>query len=56
VLHARSLLERTTLGIDEVARRCGFGSGALLRHHFHKVVGVSPQDYRKTFSPQSVRG
>lgn len=54
VLHARSLLEETTMGIDEVARRCGFGSGALLRHHFHKVVGVSPQDYRRTFAPQRV--
>ncbi len=56
VLHARTLLESTSMGVDEVARRCGFGSGALLRHHFHKVVGVSPHDYRKTFAPQAVRG
>jgi transcriptional regulator GlxA family with amidase domain len=54
VLHARALLEDTAFGIDEVARRCGFGSAALLRHHFHRIVGVAPHDYRKTFSPQHV--
>jgi AraC family transcriptional regulator, transcriptional activator FtrA len=50
VLHARALLEDTALGVEEVARRCGFGTAALLRHHFHKLVGVSPADYRKTFA------
>src|SRR5947208_97160 len=54
VLHARTLLEDTKLGVDEIARRTGFGTAALLRHHFHKVVGVAPHDYRKTFSPQHV--
>ncbi len=50
VLHARRLLEDTALSVDEVARRCGFGSGALLRHHFQKLVGVPPTDYRRTFA------
>ncbi|GLZ31693.1 putative transcription regulator, AraC family protein [Lentzea sp. NBRC 105346] len=50
VLHARKLLEETTLGIDEVASESGFGTAALLRHHFHKIVGVPPSDYRKTFA------
>jgi len=49
VLLARRLLEDTDLGIDDVARRCGFGAAALLRHHFRKVVGVAPVDYRRTF-------
>jgi AraC family transcriptional regulator, transcriptional activator FtrA len=49
VLLAQRLLEDTDLGVDEVAQRCGFGSGALLRHHFRKVVGVAPADYRRTF-------
>jgi AraC family transcriptional activator FtrA len=49
VLHARRLLEETQLGIDEIAERAGFGSAALLRHHFHRVVGVAPKDYRRTF-------
>ena len=50
VLHARALLEQTDLGIESVAVRSGFGTAALLRHHFHRVVGVAPQDYRRTFA------
>ncbi|GAA3229622.1 helix-turn-helix domain-containing protein [Pseudonocardia petroleophila] len=49
VLLAQRLLEDTTLGVDDVAARCGFGTGALLRHHFRRVVGVAPVDYRRTF-------
>ena len=36
-----------------LAERCGFGSAALLRHHFRKVVGVPPADYRRTFCRSS---
>jgi transcriptional regulator GlxA family with amidase domain len=36
-----------------VAERSGFGSGALLRHHFRKVVGVSPADFRRTFAART---
>ncbi|MBY8885570.1 helix-turn-helix domain-containing protein [Streptomyces sp. PTM05] len=50
VLHARRLLEETPLGVDEIARDCGFGTAALLRHHFRRVVGVTPTDYRRTFA------
>ncbi|WP_158887380.1 helix-turn-helix domain-containing protein [Amycolatopsis anabasis] len=50
VLLARHLLEDTQLGIEEIAHRCGFGTAALLRHHFHRVVGVAPNDYRRTFA------
>ncbi len=51
VLYARRLLEETDLGVDQVAERCGFGTAALLRHHFHRIVGVAPKDYRRNFSP-----
>ncbi|HEX5114392.1 MAG TPA: helix-turn-helix domain-containing protein [Pseudonocardiaceae bacterium] len=50
VLHARRLLEETQLGIDDIAQSAGFGTAALLRHHFHRIVGVSPHDYRRTFA------
>ncbi|WP_112269636.1 helix-turn-helix domain-containing protein [Lentzea terrae] len=50
VLHARRLLEETDLDVDAVAARSGFGTAALLRHHFHRVVGVAPSDYRRTFA------
>jgi len=50
VLHARNLLEQTDLGIESVATRSGFGTAALLRHHFRRVVGVAPQEYRRSFA------
>lgn len=50
VLHARRLLEDTTLGIEEIAHACGVASGALLRHHFRRATGVTPADYRRSFS------
>ena len=49
ILHARRLLEETTLGIEEIAHACGLGSGALLRHHFRRAIGLTPVDYRRSF-------
>ncbi|MBB5805245.1 transcriptional regulator GlxA family with amidase domain [Saccharothrix ecbatanensis] len=50
VLRARQLLEETQLTVEDVAHRCGFGTAALLRHHFTSVVGLSPKDYRRSFA------
>ncbi|OFJ53706.1 helix-turn-helix domain-containing protein [Mycolicibacterium grossiae] len=50
VLYARRLLEETDLDIDHVADRSGFGTATLLRHHFRRVIGVTPSDYRRQFS------
>lgn len=50
VLYARRLLEETDLDIDRVADRSGFGTSTLLRHHFRRVIGVTPSDYRRRFS------
>ena len=52
VLHARLLLETTELPVDEVARRSGFASATLLRHHFDAEVGVPPTRYRAAFARQ----
>jgi len=49
VAYAQSLLEETSLDLEEVARCCGFGSAALLRHHFRRAVGITPTEYRQTF-------
>jgi transcriptional regulator GlxA family with amidase domain len=49
VLLAQELLEETTLGVDVIAARAGFGSAATLRHHFVKRRGTTPQAYRRTF-------
>lgn len=60
LVSAQTLLEESELSIDSVARVSGFGQAVLLRHHFHKALGVSPASYRRTFqgtlgqrSPQS---
>jgi AraC family transcriptional regulator, transcriptional activator FtrA len=47
--HARTLLESSDVAIENVAARSGFGSAALLRHHFSTHVGVAPAEYRRTF-------
>lgn len=49
VHHARELLERGDDPIETVAQRSGFGTAAMLRHHFTRVVGTSPAAYRRTF-------
>jgi transcriptional regulator GlxA family with amidase domain len=46
---ARELLERTDLGVEQIADRVGLGTGANLRLHFHRILGTSPSEYRHTF-------
>ena len=49
VLLASRLLETSDESVERVAQRCGMGSAANLRIHFQRVVGTSPQAYRRTF-------
>ncbi|WP_280480459.1 helix-turn-helix domain-containing protein [Nocardia cyriacigeorgica] len=46
---AEHLLEDTDLGLEQIAARAGFGSAALLRHHFQRMVGIAPTEYRRRF-------
>ncbi len=50
VLYARELLEETDLDVDRIADRSGFGTATLLRHHFRRLVGLTPSDYRRRFA------
>ena len=47
---AEELLEHTDHPIEWVAGEVGFGNAATLRHHFARVRGVSPLQYRRTFA------
>ncbi|WP_040840085.1 helix-turn-helix domain-containing protein [Nocardia brevicatena] len=47
---ARDLLESTGLSVDQVGRRSGLGSAANLRKHFQANLGVSPTEYRRSFT------
>ena len=49
IIHAQRLLERTDLGLDRIAWESGFGSAAVLRHNFARVLGITPTAYRARF-------
>ncbi len=50
IIHAQRMLERTDFGLDRIAAECGFGSAAVLRQNFARVLGTTPTAYRSTFS------
>ncbi|MFY9713536.1 MAG: helix-turn-helix domain-containing protein [Microbacterium sp.] len=50
IIHAQRMLERTGLGLDQIAEECGFGSAAVLRQNFARVLGTTPTSYRARFS------
>ncbi|MDP3891359.1 GlxA family transcriptional regulator [Nocardioides sp.] len=50
VIAAEELLERTDASVERVAAEVGFGTASMLRHHFTRARGVSPQAYRRSFS------
>ncbi len=49
VARARELLETSDDPIEEVARRCGLGTAATLRHHFGRELHTTPTRYRQAF-------
>ncbi|HCM7699032.1 TPA: helix-turn-helix domain-containing protein, partial [Klebsiella quasipneumoniae] len=50
LLRARQHLTESTMGIDQIAERCGFASAGTLRHHFRQRFALSPLQYRKQFA------
>lgn len=50
IIQAQRLLERTDLPLEHIATDCGFGSAAVLRQNFARVLGVTPTAYRARFS------
>ncbi|WP_026541638.1 GlxA family transcriptional regulator [Paenarthrobacter nicotinovorans] len=49
---ARHLLESSSLPIDQVAAKCGFGSAVTLRQNFASAFSTTPTDYRRRFDAQ----
>ncbi|KWX65690.1 GlxA family transcriptional regulator [Mycobacterium sp. NAZ190054] len=47
---ARRQLEETDDTVTVIAARCGFGSAETLRRNFVRRLGVSPDQYRRTFA------
>jgi transcriptional regulator GlxA family with amidase domain len=46
---ARRLLSESRLPAKRIARRCGFGSEETMRRSFHRLIDITPQDYRARF-------
>ncbi|MDY0908258.1 GlxA family transcriptional regulator [Microbacterium sp. CFBP9034] len=49
IIHAQRLLEKTELGLDRIAYESGFGSAAVLRQNFARVLDTTPTAYRARF-------
>ena len=49
----RDLLESSTLSVEDIAERVGFGSAATLRHHFRARLSTTPAAYRKAFTSRN---
>lgn len=46
---AKGLLESEDLSIEQLAIEAGFNNAVSMRHHFRRIVGVSPSQYRDQF-------
>lgn len=49
VKHAKKLLEKDGLRVNEIARRVGYDTAASFTRFFRKSTGVSPQEYRDAY-------
>jgi transcriptional regulator GlxA family with amidase domain len=48
VEEAQRQLERTDRGLKQIALDCGFGSADVMRRSFVRLIGVTPNQYRRT--------
>ena len=46
---AQHLLANTRNSIERIASQVGAASPAVFRKHFHRIVGTSPQEYRRSW-------
>ena len=53
ILRAQTDLEQTDDGLEQIAQRTGFGTAAVMRHHFLKVLQTTPTNYRRTFGERA---
>jgi transcriptional regulator GlxA family with amidase domain len=53
IRQAQYLLETTTHAVDRIAAQVGFGSPTAFRDRFKRLVGTSPNAYRKAFRSSS---
>ncbi|MBN9606125.1 MAG: helix-turn-helix domain-containing protein [Actinomycetales bacterium] len=49
LLRARQLLEESDESLERIAQLAGFGTAAVMRHHFLKTLQTTPTGYRTAF-------
>ena len=55
VKSARCRLEQTAQPAEVIAGECGFGTAERMRRSFHRVLNISPHDYRARFQSTVVK-
>lgn len=53
IQRAKELLESKLLSIEKVAELAGFTNAITMRHHFRRLLGISPKRYREKFSSRN---
>ena len=53
ILRARQLLEESDLGLEQISHLVGFGTAAVMRHHFLKSLQTTPTSYRRAFGERA---
>jgi AraC family transcriptional regulator len=48
---AQELLRNPSMSLIDIALDCGFSSHSHMSRLFHKIVGVTPSDYRRSLRP-----
>ncbi|WP_448547862.1 helix-turn-helix domain-containing protein [Thalassotalea fusca] len=49
IARAKSLLETNHGTVEQIADQCGFDSTSNFRHHFKRLLGISPSQYQTQF-------
>ena len=52
---ARRRLEESDLGVEAVARECGFGTAETMRRTFLRALQIAPTDYRRLHGGAATR-
>lgn len=50
----RRKLERSSLGMEEIAQACGFGSADVMGRSFMRLVKITPTEYRARFRSSGI--
>jgi len=56
VEQGKAILRERSISLIDIALDCGFSSHAHFSNTFRQVVGVTPSEYRRTYSPNMQKG